>query len=94
MFPSRSASDLAGGCACPCILAAAVASLPNAASAWVAPQITPESFAAPIQGGVGASPGLDMPSGADELFGTLRGVRREGGVPQLAADARRCAPGC
>ena len=69
------------------------AALPSAALAQVASQITPQSFAPPIQGGlgggasVGASPGLDTPAGADKLFVTLRGVTIEGGFPQLASDA-------
>ena len=63
------------------------------AVAQVASQITPQSFAPPIQGGlgggasVGASPGLDTPPGADKLFVTLRGVTIEGGFPQLAPEA-------
>ena len=64
------------------------------AAAQVASQITPGSFAPPIQGGlgggasVGASPGLDTPPGADKLFVTLRAVTIEGGFPELAGGCR------
>ncbi len=70
-----------------------VAAACGPARAQVASQITPGSFAPPLQGGlggglaIGQSPGLDTPAGADKLFVTLRGVTVEGGFPQLAGDA-------
>ena len=65
----------------------------GSAGAQTASQITPGSFAPPIQGGVGggidvgAAPGLDTPIGAEKLFVTLRGVTIEGGLPALSGKA-------
>ena len=55
-----------------------------------ASQLTPKSFAPPIQatlgGGlaIGGGPGLETPAGADKLFVTLSGVTVDGGLGNLA----------
>jgi hemolysin activation/secretion protein len=61
--------------------------------AQTASQITPKSFAPPVQGApghgfsLGQTSGLDTPAGADRLFVTLKGVAIEGGFPALAQAA-------
>ena len=61
----------------------------SGAPAQTASQITPQTFAPPVQGGlgggvgVGATPGLDTPPGAEKLFVRLRDIRVEGGFPEL-----------
>lgn len=66
---------------------------PTPLLAQVASQITPGSFAPPVQGGlgggiaVGAAPGLDTPPGAETLSVALRGVEVVGGFPLLAPEA-------
>lgn len=74
-------------------LSAAMAQqLPRVQPVPSASEITPPSFRPPIeaapQGGglvVPTTTGLDTPPGAETLFVRLRGVRVEGGFPQLAA---------
>ena len=67
-------------CACP-------------AFAQTASQITPQTFAPPVQSGsvggvaIGESPGLRAPAGAEKLFVTLSDVRvDDGGLPALAGE--------
>lgn len=72
---------------------AALIAAASSAFAQTASQITPKSFAPPIESGlggglaVGASPGLDTPPGAEKLFVKLRDVEVDGGFPGLAGAA-------
>jgi hemolysin activation/secretion protein len=67
-------------------------SFPRPLLAQTASEITPKSFAPPVQGEVGhgfslgATPGLDTPPGAERLFVTLSGVDVEGGFPALSGE--------
>jgi hemolysin activation/secretion protein len=73
-------------------LGSGVLLLSTSAHAQTASQITPQTFAPPVQGGlgggvgIGASPGLDTPAGAEKLFVRLRDIRVEGGLPELAGE--------
>jgi hemolysin activation/secretion protein len=72
-------------------------SLPSAAQ--TASQITPPSFAPPVESGlgggiaIGAQPGLDTPPGAEKLSVALSGVNVEGGFPELGAETATLGAG-